>query len=137
MKVFIDTNVLLDYVCSRTGYLESAKTIFLLGFEQEIELCISSLSFINCYYIGKKYGFDKLQLRTSLSGIETFVTVTPTGQDVIRQAFNSTFKDVEDGTQYYSALLFQADIIVTRNVKDFKESAIPVMTPDEFLSRIK
>lgn len=57
MKVFIDTNVLIDFVCSRQGFVEAAKTIFLMGHEGEIELILSSLSFVNCFYIGKRCGF--------------------------------------------------------------------------------
>ena len=36
--------------------------------------------------------------------------------------------------QYYCALKSKADIIITRNGKDFSASKIPVMTASEFLA---
>jgi hypothetical protein len=45
----------------------------------------------------------------------------------------SGFRDFEDALQYHCALAANCDIIVTRNVKDFKKAEIPVITPDEYL----
>jgi predicted nucleic acid-binding protein len=47
------------------------------------------------------------------------------------------FNDFEDGIQYYTALESQANLIITRNLKDFKHSNIPVMSPKEFLAKRK
>ena len=49
----------------------------------------------------------------------------------------SQFKDFEDAMQYYSALKAKADIIITRNGKDFTASQIPVMTATEYLDSIE
>ena len=50
---------------------------------------------------------------------------------------NYPFSDYEDSLQYFSALRHECDVIITRNVKDFTESVIPVLTPDEFLNSLK
>ena len=47
------------------------------------------------------------------------------------------FKDFEDGIQYYTALESQAGSIITRNLRNFKHSTIPVMSPKEFLAKRK
>lgn len=57
---------------------------------------------------------------------------------IIELALNDTsFKDFEDGIQYYTALESQCDSIITRNLKDFRNSAIPVFSPKEYLSKRK
>jgi predicted nucleic acid-binding protein len=56
---------------------------------------------------------------------------------IIEKGLNSKFKDFEDALQYFSALKNGCNIIITRNVKDFKESEIPVMTPAEYLTTIR
>ena len=57
--------------------------------------------------------------------------------EIIEKGLNSNFSDFEDAIQYFSALKANCNIIVTRNIKDFKESQLLVMTPDEFLASIK
>jgi hypothetical protein len=47
------------------------------------------------------------------------------------------FKDFEDGLQYFSAIENDQDIIITRNLKDFKNSRIPVMTAEQYLKTYK
>ena len=57
-----------------------------------------------------------------------------TDKDVILKALNSNFSDFEDALQNYSAELnVYIDIIVTRNIKDFKNSSLGVMTPGNYL----
>ncbi len=46
------------------------------------------------------------------------------------------FGDFEDGLQYYTAIENNQDIIITRDLKDFKEAKIPVMTAEEYLLSI-
>ena len=46
---------------------------------------------------------------------------------------NSHFKDFEDSVQYFTATENNINGIITRNLKDFKSSQIPVMTAEEFL----
>ena len=39
--------------------------------------------------------------------------------------------------QYYTAIKVKADVIITRNGKDFRESKIPVMTATEYLAMLE
>ncbi|PSR15451.1 MAG: twitching motility protein PilT [Bacteroidetes bacterium] len=48
---------------------------------------------------------------------------------------DESFPDFEDGLQYYTALEHQADILITRNLKDFKSSKIPAMTAGQYLKK--
>ena len=54
---------------------------------------------------------------------------------MILAALNSNFKDFEDAIQYHTALENELDLIITRNKKDFKTSALPVLTAKEYLKK--
>jgi hypothetical protein len=62
------------------------------------------------------------------------IDVLAIDKDVILKALNSSFKDFEDALQNYSAELNgQIDLIITRNIKDFRSSALGIMTPENYL----
>ena len=63
MKVFLDTNVLLDFYQVRDDFFRPAAIIYDLGFKGEIDLVVSSLSVINANYILRKY-YEKSELKT-------------------------------------------------------------------------
>lgn len=136
MRVYLDTNILVDLVLSRQEFLPDAQRIFALGYAGEVQLMVSALSFINTVYLGQKYKFPMDEVRSKLRMIADFVDVTDLrGQNVV-DMLSSDWKDYEDATQYRSAADEQADYIVTRNKRDFKDSTIAVMTPSELFAQI-
>ena len=67
----------------------------------------------------------------------TITEILTTDRDVIIKALNSNFNDFEDALQNYSAELNgQIDLIVTRNIKDFSNSPLGVMTPENYLTTL-
>ena len=136
MRVYIDTNILVDLVLSRQEFLPNAQRVFALGYADEAQLMVSALSFINTVYLGKKYKFPIDDVFSKLRMIAEFVDVVDLrGQNVI-DMLDSGWKDYEDATQFHSAIEEQADCIVTRNKKDYKSSTIEVFTPAEFFERM-
>ena len=64
------------------------------------------------------------------------VTVAALNDKIIELALNDkSFSDFEDGLQYYMAMENEADIIITRNLKDFKNSTLPVITAQTYLTK--
>ena len=136
MRVYIDTNILVDLVLSRQEFLPDAQRVFALGYADEAQLMVSALSFINTVYLGKKYKFPIDDVFSKLRMIAEFVDVVDLrGQNVI-DMLDSGWKDYEDATKFHSAIEEQADCIVTRNKKDYKSSTIEVFTPAEFFERM-
>jgi predicted nucleic acid-binding protein len=137
MRAYIDTNILVDLVLSRDEFLPDAQRLFALGYAGDAQLMVSALSFINTVYIGKKYKFPIEDVFAKLRLVADFVDVVDLrGQSVV-DMLNSSWKDYEDATQYRSAVDEQADCIVTRNKKDFKDSTIEVLTPAEFFDKLE
>lgn len=132
-NVFVDTNILLDLLLKRKEFLHDATQLFSKADLGHIQLFVSALSFANAYYILYKATSDK-EARKELRKVEALLTIIDLKGKSIKLSLNDlNFKDFEDGLQYYSALEGKVDVIVTRNLKDFKASEIPVMAPGDFL----
>ena len=132
-NVFIDTDVIVDFLTDRKPFsLELAK-IFSLIDQKKIKGCVSSLSFSNLYYVLRKFGTHK-KVISSLQDLSEMVDILKVDSDIVKSALTSDFKDFEDSIQYFAAQeQKKIDCIITRNIKDYKESSIPVMTPETFL----
>lgn len=134
MRVYIDTNVLIDFVCRREKYYGEARILFALGYAKKIDLLTLALSFVTTMYVANKY--DYLGVTESLLKTSKFVNIMDLKADTVLWALSSGWKDYEDATQYKEAIMALADCIVTRNKKDFKLSSIPVYTPKEILQKL-
>ncbi len=53
---------------------------------------------------------------------------------IVELALSSEFKNFEDAIQYYTAIENAVEILITRNIKDYKQADIPVRTADEFIT---
>lgn len=133
MKVFWDTNIILDYFMSREEYQHDAEQILTMGYNNECTLYTSSLSFSNIAYISRKK-FSGNQLYELLFAIREVIQCTPVDECMVDEAIRLKAGDFEDALQFYSAKGIHADCIVTRNQKDFSFSDIKVFLPKEFLA---
>lgn len=136
MKLFWDTNVMLDFLGERDPFYISAAKIATLADKREVTVIASALSYATISYFLTKYeGLEKT--KDKLRKFKVISEICELDELIIEKGLNSDFSDFEDSLQYFSALRTECDIIITRNGKDFKKSQIPVMTPDEFLNSIK
>ena len=134
-KLFIDTNIVLDLLAKREPFYEDAAKLFSLADRKKILLIVSSPTFANTNYVLSKLNNSKTA-RDILSKFKVLVTVADLNDKVIELSLNDDdFSDFEDGLQYYSALENEVDIIITRNLKDFRRSKIPVITAQTYLAQ--
>ena len=136
MRLFWDTNVMLDFLGERDPFYISAAKIASLADKREIRIVASALSYATIsYFLTKFEGIEKT--KDKLRKFKVISEICELDEIIIEKGLNSDFSDFEDSLQYYSALRTECNIIITRNGKDFKKSQIPVMTPDEYLNGIK
>lgn len=132
-KLFIDTNIILDLLAKREPFYQSAARLFSLADKKEIQLFVSALSFANTNYILSKIN-NSNKAREALLKFKVLVTIVELNDKIVELSLSdSSFTDFEDGLQYYSALKVEADIIITRNLKDFRTASIPVVTAQTYL----
>ena len=135
MKLYLDTNVVIDLLTERIPFYDDIAKIIVLVENGELTLVISSVSFVTCEYVISKIK-DKNTTIDLLKKFRIVCEVSNVDEINIDKSLFSNFNDFEDAVQYYSALNHKCDTIITRNKKDFKNSEIPVMTPEEFLVSI-
>ena len=132
-KLFIDTNIVIDLLAKRQPFYADAARLFSLADKNKVDLSISALTFANTHYTLLKGGKSD-DSKSILRKLKLIVTLFPLNDKIIDLALNdTTFKDFEDGLQYFTAIENNQDIIITRNLKDFKKSKLPVMTAEQFL----
>ena len=132
-KILIDTDVILDFFFDRKPFSEYATIILSRCEKGELEGFTTPVIISNVYYILRQTAkhekvIEKLRKLLSITGILLMDSET------VIQALNSDFKDFEDALQNYAALISgDIDIIITRNVKDYKNSEISVLSPESFV----
>jgi len=132
-KVFVDTNILVDLIADRRPFSKFAIQIFSKAEDRKIKLYTSSHSIATTHYLLKKY-VDEKELREVLHNILDYLSVVAIDQDVIKKGLKSKHKDFEDALQIISAYTIEKlEFIVTRNIKDFRNAEIPVLSPDELI----
>lgn len=134
--IFLDTNVIIDFLADRRPFSLTAAEIFNASLSGNVKIFISSVSYNNIYYILRQSLSHNhtIKLLEQLSEMTEVVDVT---KSIIKKSLNSEFKDFEDAIQYNCALTInKLDFIVTRDSKDFKKSSLPVMTPQEAIGII-
>lgn len=132
-KLFVDSDVVIDFFTDREPYVNPASELFELSEQGSVNLYLSAVSINNIYYIVRKF----LGHKKALEVVETLTEMTEiigTTKTEIVQALKNDFSDYEVSVQYSSALTIKdLDAIITRNIKDYRNSSIAVMTPLNFL----
>ncbi|RLD35722.1 MAG: PIN domain nuclease [Bacteroidetes bacterium] len=136
-KIFIDTNIVIDLLSRREPFYDESADLFSLADKKMIELSISSLTIANTSYTLLRQ-IDSKRAKEILRKLRLIVNILSLDDKIVGLALNyDSFNDFEDGLQYFTAIENSQDIIITRNLKDFKASKLPVMTARQFLETIK
>jgi predicted nucleic acid-binding protein len=135
--VFVDTNILIDLLADRPPFSKFAIEIFDLAEKKEVKLVTSSHTFATTHYLLKKY-IEEVKLRALLISLLDFIDIVAIDISIIKKSLLSKHKDFEDAIQIFAAnSVSNIDFIVTRNLKDFKDTGISVLPPEELLNHIK
>lgn len=135
-KLFLDTNIVIDLLGERDPFYESAAKIATLADKGKIQIFVSALTYSTTYYLLARFE-DKEIVKEKIRKFKVIAETADLTDNIIDKGLASKFSDFEDSLQYYSAVRMECNIIVTRNGKDFKQSDIPILTPNEYLNRLK
>ena len=136
MNVFLDTNVVIDFMGEREGFFDSAAAIFAMIEDRIITASASALTIVNCAYILKKAFSSDIMLE-KVETLCQMLNVTPIDRSQLMKAVSLKPYDYEDAVQYLSAMPFRPDVIITRDKRGFKDFDVLVMTPAEFVDKAK
>jgi len=132
-KILIDTNIVIDLLAKREQFYKNAQQVFTLSDLKKVKLYVSSLTFANTYYVLSQ-SLKISDARKILRKFKVLVEVLPMDDKIIDLSLESDFKDFEDAIQYFTAIENKLDMIMTRNLKDFKRSKLPVLAPKDYLN---
>ena len=135
MRLLIDGNIILDVLQNREPHVVDSAKIWKLCETDQAEGYVSALTFSNLVYIMRKeLSPEKInEVFKCLGLIFQFTDLTVSD---LTKAAEQQWDDFEDALQAATAERIHADNIITRNVKDFKQSKIVAFTPTEFLARL-
>ena len=135
--IFLDTNVIIDFLAGREPFATDAAYLFDAAVSGTCKIYVCALSFNNIWYILSQTLKDTRTIGL-LKELEKMTLIAPVTQKIIRQALDGKFKDFEDAVQYFSAQgLGIIDALVTRNSKGFKNSELPIMSPAEAVAFLR
>jgi predicted nucleic acid-binding protein len=131
-NLFFDTNVVLDLLGEREPFYESVAKIASLADKGKLKITVSALTYSTVFYLLSRFE-DGAVVKEKIRKFKVISETADLTDRILEKGLNSNFKDYEDSLQYYSALSMECSILITRNGKDFKDSAIPVLTPQEYI----
>lgn len=135
-KLFVDTNIVIDLLARREPFYVEAAELFSLADKRHVELSISSLTIANTSYALLRQ-MDSNRAKLVLRKLRLILKVLPLDDKIIGLALNDeSFSDFEDGLQYFTAIEYEQELIITRNLKDFKNSKLPTMTAKQFIESL-
>jgi predicted nucleic acid-binding protein len=133
-NILVDTDVILDFFFDRLPFSDDAAKIFSLLESGEIKGYVTPVIYSNAYYLLRKTASHSFVI-DKLKQLFYITHVLAMDKNAVLQALNSDFSDFEDALQNCAAINFgEIQVVITRNIKDYKSSKIAVLTPKDFLN---
>ena len=133
MNILVDTNVVLDALLDREPHSNAAVAILDLIESKKVKAYLAGTTLTTIFYLVQKSTTDK-KARKIIEGLLSLFQVAAIDEVILRSALHNSFSDYEDGVIHEAALSVKAEVIVTRNLKDFKNSTLKVLSPLEFMA---
>jgi len=134
MKLYFDTNIIVDILKYREPFFENSNKMLMLATDEKIEGIIGTSAITDIYYlIRKQYADTETAVKFIFDILEIIKPVDTLVNDVFLAA-ELGFADFEDAVIAAIAQREKADYIITRNTKDYSKSPVPAIAPDEFLA---
>ena len=134
MKIMIDTNVILDVLLKREPFFQASYEVLKRSALEQIEGFISATAATDIFYLLRRALKDNQAAKDSLEKLLQLVGFADALGEDVYAAIASNMADFEDALVSAIAERSHMDYIVTRNTKDFRESSIKALTPQEFIN---
>ena len=135
-SVLIDIDVILDVRTKREPFFAPAANLWAEVENRNIRAHLASHTITTLFYLMKRAKGKRLAKAAIRDLMEVF-EIAPVDKKTLLLALESEFTDFEDAVQFAAAKKINADFIITRNIRDFKKSDIPVTSPDLYLATLK
>jgi predicted nucleic acid-binding protein len=135
-KIFIDSDILIDFLIDRQPFSESSTKIISLCSENKIKGFVTPMIIANIFYILRK-SLSKSDLKIKFINLLKFIDIIEMNKATVLNALYSDFNDFEDALQNFAVeKKSEIKLIITRNLKDYRKSSLSVYTPESFLKTV-
>ena len=134
MKVMIDTNVVLDVLLERQPFFQASYEVMKRSALEEIEGFVSATAATDIFYLLRRALGERRAAKETFEKLTRLVGFADARGEDVYAAMASNMEDFEDALLAAIAQRCRMDCIVTRNTKDFRESPVKALTPEEFLA---
>ena len=133
MKVFFDTNVLIDGLTCRDYDYKNQKQLLRYVAREDIEGYISAKQITDIYYILRKYVSSEAEKRRIIRILLDNFETLPCLKSICQYCLTSDIEDYEDSVIEETAKIFKVDYLVTNNIDDFQKSKLTIISPKELV----
>ena len=135
-KVFLDTNILLDYILFRTNEALAIEYIVDSSMDLKLNLHIAAHSLTNLFYVLRK-DFSAAERNTLLLNLCAICKVEPVSGGSIEKAIASGYaSDLEDALQIQCAAECDCDYFITRDKDLFDKCPVKTLLPHELIAEL-
>jgi len=135
MKVLFDLNILLDVMQKRESFYTSSAAVLSKSIEGECEGIIPGHAVTTLHYLLTRY-VNREKADEGVDFLLDNFRVINADEETFRKARQLPMKDFEDAVVASIAVKSGCEVIVTRNISDFKNSPVTGLLPEEFLERL-
>ena len=136
MKVMVDTCISLDFIQQRELFFNDARDLFAAIADEKIEGYVSVKSLVDIHYVAKHILHDEAVVRPILQNLLSLLRLVDSRADEASKALISNITDYEDALMAQTAAANSMDYIVTRNVRDYRNSPVKAITPADLMKTI-
>lgn len=133
MRIFVDTNIVLDVLQMREGFFEESLAVLEHIAQGKATGLLPAGNVSDIYYVIRKGGKAADAAKRDIVSLMTMLEICDTTRGDIKAALPLPMRDFEDAILASAAKREKADCIVTRNTKDFSGSPVRALSPTEFL----
>ena len=136
MKIVLDTNVVMDVLADREPFANDSEEVMNLAANRRVVAAITANSITDIAYLLRDRPKGGKTVRAVILDLMEVLEVLAVGREQCVRATELPMADYENALLAVCAKRWNADLIVTRNIRDFKESPVQAVSPRDCLRRI-
>ncbi|MCL1922968.1 MAG: PIN domain-containing protein [Propionibacteriaceae bacterium] len=137
MKAIVDTNIVLDVLLQREGFYDDSYQILSLIAQGKIDGWFPAGCVADVFYILRRAGLDSSSARMAVLALTKVVPLCETHPSAVTKALGYTMNDLEDAILAATAQRIGAEVVITRNIKDYVSSPVEAWSPSQVLDSVR
>lgn len=137
MRILIDTNIVLNFLLKREPFRQHAELLFEAIASGGITGYVTATTLTNIFYIARRLRQTIERARQAVTLTLSIAQVCPVDRATLEIALTSSLNDFEDAVQVSCAIAEKREAIVTRDLQDFSNSTLPVLSVNQALEQLE